>query len=452
MRTFRTFSSHKLRRNIVSALIFAITAFGILFSLHTSPIASNWIWATPKELSSYFGLSDSGSYLRLAMDLRDFRIEPENNWILSLWPPGMPALLFVLLSIPLPITPLIALVVAIFWTLPTYFLLDFFSKEKGLPYILIWVLFWHANPVFWNWLLSEGVFYSEPLGLALSATSCVLLIKLSMTKGSHLKKDLVLAGTTAAASLFFRPTLIFPFASAAFLFAIWFLAKNAQTIRSLFVGTKNLFIQALPFLLPFITITAPWTFIVLTFIHPGNPSWVSNDYLWGQRWMTSEYLNSIGAQFLVEGGANWACLLDPVKCRELEPMAILQLSDNFDNLRRLSFEAAISNPLAFLEFRLGNMSRAWITLPGNPIGSASNATTVLSLIVLILLLVASIIKKRFSIGNYLFASAVLSQVAILIFAHTETRYLLPIHETVIVWITFLYLKGSLNRNVKKEVS
>ncbi len=449
MRTFGTFSSQKLLRNIVSVLIFAITAFGILFSLQTSPMAMSWIWASPKELSSAFGLSDSGSYLRLAMDLRDFRIEPENNWILSLWPPGMPALLFVLLSIPLPITPLIALVVAFFWTVPTYFFLDFFSKEKGLPYILIWVLFWHANPVFWNWLLSEGVFNSEPLGLALSATSCVLLIKLSMTKGSHLKRDLVLAGITAAASLYFRPTLLFPFASAACLFVIWFLAKNAQTKRSLFFSTKNLVNQALPFLLPFIAITAPWTFIVLTIIHPGNPSWVSNDYLWGQRWMTSEYLNSIGGQFLVEGGANWACLLDPVICRELEPMAILQRSDDFDELRRLSFEAAMRNPLAFLELRLGNLSRAWMTLPGNTIGSSSNAATVISSSILILLLVASIIKKSFSKGNYLFAAAALSQVAILIFAHTETRYLLPIHETLVVWVTFLLLQGSLSRKIEK---
>lgn len=175
-------------------------------------------------------------------------------------------------------------------------------------------------------------------------------------------------------------------------------------------------------------------------ITPSSNFLSAGDYVYAQRWLTNEQLDSVGAGFVREGGGNWPCLADPRTCAKLNPIAVPSLQGetvDLERLREATVRSFLSRPDRVLAVKAPIMLRAHASLPGASVDSFSRSAVAFWLATLFLL-AATLRDVRLFDARILALGTIVSFVfvpyAVLFFIHVETRYLLPI--AFAIWTLF----------------
>lgn len=450
-------TSQRGKNTLLYLGLFSATVVGFILNIFFFARVGHYFFAPTEELAEGFGLSDQGSYLRLALDLQDFNLEPDNFWILALWPPGTPVVLAVFEALPGTLLPYLVFSAALLWAIPPYLLIS--SSPKSWTLVIGALSLWTFNPVFHNWLFGAGAFSSESLGLPVLAASVAFLLRSAIS--DRPSRDLYISSALLGLSLYFRATLLpltilaLVAALSVFVASLLFrigremtMAKLSTLLKSLRKVISGYFRYGLIVCL----VAAPWAVLVFTVVNPGSVSWSANEYIWVQKWTSSEELVSQGAAFLVEGGANWPCILNPVQCSAFGNTTMGR--EDFQVAQNAAMGTLFSNPVAFLSLRLENLLYALPSLPGSSIGANQSPVTLASYAIFVTTYFISLrrvqrenLRARLVVNLVFVVSGVVSlaSFAILVVYHIETRYFLPGHIVTLLASGFfasLILKNS----------
>jgi len=408
--------------------------------------------ASPRELISVLGLSDSGNYLRAALDIQDFGIKQENRWIFNLWPPGQILLLAILIKLSIPPVFGMGLLLSALWSLAAVLFIQTLMHNKYKQFLVpLFCMAWFTGAPIMGWNQKEGILGSDGISTAIASIAIILILKLGKQFGNQSVSQVrfagVLIGVLFATISHLRLTFLLAvlFSIVAILFHPKSLKIISQGMRSRkrrrnlednYKLEKKFYVSVA---LTFFLLALPFTLVKLA--STGSPTWSSGDYVWGQKWMSDEMLKSGGANFLVEGGSNWACNIDPIKCREI---AILEnLSGQpysgfgeytFIEFRNMAFFAALEHPGSFLLNRLEVTLDTFETLPGSSIGTKNSGFKGWVLTIgFFAVFVCSLFYLR--IRNLFLAFILLFCLGLyipLVFEHFESRYLIPIQAISII--------------------
>jgi hypothetical protein len=432
-------ASQRRRNTLLYLGLFLATAGGFILNIFYFAQAGHYFFTPTEDLAEGFGGGDQGSYLRLAIDLQDFNVQNDNFWILALWPPGTPVVLALFEALPGTLLPYLVFVVALLWSIPPYLLIS--SSPKSWTLAVAVLSLWTFNPIFHNWLFGTGAFTSEFLGLPIFAASLAFLLRSAISVKPN--RDLYFSAALLGLSLYFRATLLpltmlaFVTVFAVFSISLFFHLRQKTKIVELRTQMENLGTLIAGYfkygLIVFL-VAAPWAVMVFTLVNPGSVSWSANDYLWGQKWTPSEELVSQGGSWLVEGGANWPCILNPAQCSALGSETMGR--QDFQAAQNAAMKTLFSNPGEFLRLRLENLIYAFPSLPGSTIGYNQSPVTLVSYalffttyLVALLRVQEENFRARLAV-NLVFAVSLivsLASFAILAVYHIETRYFLPGH-------------------------
>lgn len=465
-------------RNRPKAIIYLAVFFAFLFltlesllpELENTAYLGVTVSASPEELLNILGSSDSGNYLRGAMDLQDLNIQPDNRWIFFLWPPGQ--MVFLALVIKLGLSPVFSLlfILALLWAFIGASIiikvLNFKYRYVVIP-VIIWA--WFTGSPFLGWNQSEGALGTDGIGAALL---CLFFIYLDAIwkKINEIRDNnpwilgigtAIFMSTLSHIRLVFLFAFIFSFSVFIFKFIIQHLItvydennKKRLALRQKFSYpfSKNRY-----FLIVFVSfmfLAVP--FSLFKFSTTGTFSWSNSDYVWAQPWMTTEYLTENSAGFLVDGGANWACDIDNSKCNQINELELA--TDNpfsgygeftYSEFRKLALLSIVENPLSFAKNRFLNTYKTYTSSAGSAVGLNDNVIKgVLFLVLYLYLIIKSIIRWRSVHELELFGTSMLIGLLLPLFvSHFETRYLIPIQSlTLVIFVCQLGYNSKASRN------
>ena len=415
-----------------------------------------------------FGGSDAGSYLQAALGLRD--LGPwgigGNQWVYNLWPPGMVALNLVAVTVEsaLSIPYLLALVIlisAVWATILTrlWKILEGIAPIAGFVFLVVFLLTSSANP-----MVKVDFAYGDGIAAGLVGLA---VAELWIVKGRSVRenlKRLIYVGFLLSGAMHLRATfetlssflLIVPLV----IYLVWAAVSLASRNLDNFSGRRALAqVSFVAFVAQILSI--PWRAFAGTFIRPGDYRWSTVlDGSWSARWVPTE-LYSPEAGFLRAGHANFACLNDPERCQEIALLEQGSLSPYTGNgfftqeeFREMLLASFLETPLQWAQERFGMFFLGFFSKTGGGIGQLDVLEGLLLLMGVVFgitMLIATGQFNRAGVWISFLTAAGLS--GILLFFHMETRYLLPIKLTMLVFIflvlaEFLAGKTSLKQEPK----
>ncbi|HEY8914000.1 hypothetical protein [Lacisediminihabitans sp.] len=409
------------------------------------------------KLSPVLGGSDAGSYLNAAVDLQDGVMSQAHIWVLNLWPPGMPYLLAALVKLgqgASPVIPMVLLLCAL-WSLVLTFAALIFIPRRAYVSFAIFAVFWIGSPIFTGWTINAGVLGSDGLATALGTLVALGLLWASHTPPSKPRIWLFIALGAALAAL-------------AYLRIMWFNAVPAALVGLVFVvvvryiinrirlrkkprpaadpATRRGLIEWGALGVTFLALCAPWTIYGEAVLHPGSYSWSQSDYQWAQEWMSDKRLDDLGGGFIVAGGGNWPCHLEPLKCAALEEQESVRAApfggaapNTFQFFQKESFTAALTNPLPFVANRAVFTVQTWLTIPGGSVGRFDNIgfgiLTLFAFIGALFILLRDSIRRR-AAGPLMIFLILGANIAVVWLTHFETRYVVPLQAMSILVVAY----------------
>lgn len=406
------------------------------------------------DLLPILGGSDAGSYLGAALDLQDGSLSPAYQWVLNLWPPGMPVILAVLLKIGGGASPVVAMVVilCVLWSTVMTAVAVIFLPRRAYVTVAVFTIVWILSPIFTGWTTKGGVLGSDGLATALGSLVAIGFLWATFAeKPARPRYALfVLLGIGLAALAYLRIMWFYAVPAAlAVLLVVVALRLLILRLRRRPTGiaeNRNGYLSWVALAGTFLALCAPWTVYGEAVLHPGSYSWSQGDYQWAQLWMTDDYLNNNGAGFLETGGANWPCDIDPDRCEELADEELStdapyggQGQNTFSTFQREAILVAITNPGPFVVDRTDYTIRAWLSEPGASVGTFGNvgfgiATLVMFLASLAVLVVWTI--RRRAAGPLLIFLILGANLGVVWLTHFETRYVVPLQAMSLIVTAF----------------
>lgn len=412
--------------------------------------------ASIAQLIPELGSSDAGSYLGAALDLQDGSISPKYSWVLNLWPPGMPYLLAFMIKLgggASPVLPMVVLI-CVLWSLVLATLAGIFLPRRGYITFTVFAIFWLLSPIFTAWTIQNGVLGSDGLATALGTLVAVGLIWASLAGPGGRPRWVLYVGLGAglAALAYLRIMWFYAVPAALGVLAVFVLVRIAvlavRRRSATIVNDRRSYIEWAALGATFVALCIPWTIYGETALHPGNYSWSQGDYQWSQEWMSDDYLKSVGGGFLVSGGVNWPCNLDPEKCKLIADQEFAtstpyggQAPNTFVQFEHDSLKVAIAQPGRFIVNRTDVMVRTWLSSPGGAVGAMDNLvfgglTLVAFFAALVILIWQSAKQRLAAVFMFLIIGA---NIGIVWLTHFETRYLVPVQAMSLVVVAFSVL-------------
>jgi len=452
-----------------SMLIYLAVAFPVLGETEFYGLGLD---ATTPQLLAVLGGSDAGSYTTIAYDFLDGRIEDANRWILNLWPPGVPFLLWVIMLVSggaLPIVPFVV-VTGVLWSAALTLLAALLIKRRAFLLMILVAAAWLGGPLLTGWTVHRGAISSDGISAALTAIVAVALLwigepEFDRIRGWRRQLYFGAIGLLLGMLCLFRVTWLFAIlASAVALVA--FLAIRAL-VRAVRRRRGNEARRPLGGALPWVAavvgfaiVVGPWTVVAGRVIHPGNYSWSLGEYQWAQTWMSDEQLAANDAYFLIDGEVNWACDLDPAQCLQLETDESAKDvpydgsgEHSFGDFQRRAVLAAAANAIPFIGARASTTFVAWMSTPGDRVGAWSNVPfgliSLLAFATALALLVRESIRGRS--GAFLLLMLAGANLGMIWLSHFETRYLMPLQVIglVVVVVVASRHEASLWRRLRR---
>lgn len=442
-------------------LISSVLSGGIGLATHVAIS----IWTPSDEALLAFGPSDAGSYLQAALGLRDrgpWGIAG-NQWVYNFWPPGMVVVnLLVLLAeaaTSIPYTFLLvatsALVLAIIFT-RVLNLVWSRSRRVGTGTFVGLSL----SSLFYPFA-SVNVGYADMLAASFLILAAVELWSVRDMSSNSARRALLRSGVYLAIAMHFRATfetLVTLMLVVGFL--LWFAVFALSRIRGRDLATSlrrvaaqltalGLFAQLL---------SVPWRLIAGMWIRPGDFRWSQVlDTSWGARWTPTRIWEAQGYHFLIGGRANYGCLVDGETCDFIAGSELGTAKpysgEGFysqSDFRDFLLQSVLANPLNYLGERLLSFFRGFFSETGAAVGSwdIPEATLLMVIFLFSFVLFARDSSLR-STGAWfsLFSAASLS--AIVLVFHMETRYLLPVKLSMLVFCAMVLADFSEQRKRDK---
>jgi hypothetical protein len=455
------FGNRFLAAAAITWIFFVLILVNLLPNGLETPYLGVTVSASPQELLPVLGFSDSGNYLRGAIDLQDLVISPDNRWIFNLWPPGQMLLLAIVIKLGWPPVLTLIIVLTFLWSVIGAIIFLKSARAKTwyalVPCVLI---LWFTDSPFVGWNQSEGALGTDGVGAAIL---CLLFIHFS-----HLWEKVSqnatfnpwISGIVVSVILSFLSHLriIFLF-STIFSFILVLTVKFAKQsdksgtssgvrFRNLGASKVGMAQKTKLFLIIFVTFSislVPFTLYKSQIT--GSISWSNSDYQWAHRWMTDEYLIKNNAGFLIAGGANWACEIDQVRCNEIQRSELSYQNPysgfnayKYADFRNLAFLSILRNPIGFLENRLTALGKTFMGDAGAPVGSSGNLLRGgIFLLLYFYLVIRGIARLRHLDEFELFVLFMLiGLLAPLVVAHFETRYLIPVQAISLIVFTYQF--------------
>jgi hypothetical protein len=452
------------------AFFFGYTLLNFLPNGTGTAFLGTSVTANPSELLKVLGGSDSGNYLRGAMDLQDFNIQPSNIWIFNLWPPGQMVILAAILKIGFPPVMSMLLVLAFLWCLVATQVVSNLKSKKYRSFLIpCFLIIWFMGSPLLGWNQVEGALASDGIGSALLCLFLVYLSKFWDSVKNVGKFNPWFPGILCALtlSLLAHLRIVFLFA---ILFSLIVLSLNAayrclrknQGFRvfkdvslSKNPSSKMAFMMITSIF--FVFLSAP--FSIIKYERTGSFSWSNSDYVWAHRWMPDNYLYENNAGFIELGGGNWACEIDAKKCSKIYQTELdsgLPYSGfgtyTYEDFRNLAFKAAMNHPIDFLTNRVDLTIEAFTSKAGAPIGSRNNMYRG---VIFLLLFIASLFmclffKHKKDYLNLAVFGILVGLFVPIVISQFETRYLMPIQALSTVYL-FLNIGAPINKESTLKV-
>ena len=413
--------------------------------------------ATTADLVDGLGFGDGGSYTRLAVDLQHGYISPGNRWILNLWPPGVPFVLLVILKLTgggLPIVPMIVLVGCL-WSLALSLLALILLRRRAFISFGLFAVVWLAGPLLSGWTIHGGVISSDGISAALTAILVIALYFATQDEFQKFSRRIrfgyyFAVGLLLGVLSLFRVTWLFATLASLVALGIYLAVVALRRWRRhrlardpVGQSLKAILTRWSAVVVGFAVLAAPWTIVLGTYVHPGNLSWSTGDYQLAQTWMTDDYLKKGNAGFLIDGKANWACELDPTECAKLMQIETAREhpfdgtgENSFSDFQRRAILAAVEHPAEFVAQRTDVTVRAWLSVPGEPVGSM-RAVGFGIVTLAFFLFSCGLLIRRFCQGHseaFFLLMLAGANIGMLWLTHFETRYMMPLQVIGLVVI------------------
>lgn len=414
----------------VGYLIFlALIAFGmqeVRSEPEIWPVPDVWTMTVDRLIQEGIGFGDPTSFATAAVDVYETGwISEENNWIFNLWPPGFPLIEAAVLSVfgrEAPILAILQGLAVLLHASAAFALYATLRRYINVPAALIGGLIPFAFPV-------TRLFLLQPTGVALGETFAVGFFTLGMLASIAATSRprymfAILAGIALALAAYIRSQFEFILTvqmSVAGVLVVMAILGILRKFLGMPVPKKSLICLAV-IILSTQASMLPWRIYHL--IQEGNPKWVfTADLITLNSVRTDAELDAKGGSFVVRGGGNVVCNINPQTCGKL------------DQARSLFFRTFIEQPVDWLEYKARRMPVYWFA----PIGTwtavlaepswsdlvynAISAVAIMASFTLVLT-ARSIRKDSAWLALSLFNMTLfIAYGAVLVFVHFEARYL-----------------------------
>lgn len=331
------------------------------------PLLQLKINATARDYLNFFNRgNDPGSYVRggllLAGHKWDGTVEVQNKTFkekfrlmnlvgFGMWPPGM----FLMNYIPLKFNVnvkigLYQLIIAnTIWacTFALVSLLLFRNRRLYALFPPILLFF----PLFNQYLLRQGVMYSETYGIALLIMAFSLITAFFSLKKK--KTAMFFAGICFAIGSFFR-SQVFPIAmgTIAILFVFYIIkkVKNNSTTESQEIKQK--------ILVPILILSMSFAIPLITYIKFNHGALFRVPVAWQLPFTVPEYPHAGSRNFLAQGGMRAACIVDLDKCNEIANR--IKTNTEFTKTRNDVLKAFVFHPIKFSSYKLPYAWNFWM--------------------------------------------------------------------------------------------
>lgn len=411
----------------------SILSFGV--SRHESsiyPFSSSWLSPHGIVVRSVYG--DPISFLKAAIDIASTGwYSPSTQWVSNLWPPGFVIVEAIIIksfgmgvALPFILQVISCLLFAVILTiLCTILRLKY--APRFIQYVLPTLIF---APV------STRSFYLGPYGVLFGETFAAFFLALGLLTiclaGFCQKKTLyiVIGSAAVGASAYFRSQfeiyanfIIIVYALAGLVTPLLFLRPFA--LKAYLSGLKPWLIG----LLICVVVMLPWR--VYRMIHLRSTTWVSTSELTYKASVSlTQDLRAAGGDFIIKGGGNLSCLLDPSICgktAEAKSLFFQTLIHHFPSWVRIKL--SLLPRYAFADYRPDGL-----TYPSTPVNflSAAPHAALLGLFSWLVIYSAITIARSLQAGihldwtqvaTFLFVVAIsLASLPIMLLSHFEVRY------------------------------
>lgn len=427
----------------------------IAFGMRDAPSEPNVRAMTIDKIihEGLYRLNDPSSFASAAVDIYETGwIREENNWIFNLWPPGLPLLQAVVLTVfgrDIPILAVLqglavllhaSVALALFWTLHRYVNWTFAVIGGIVPF---------AFPL-------TRVYLLQPTAVALGETFAVGFFALGVLASLSAVREPryvlgVAAGLAFGLAAYFRSQFEFILSIQTlvvlFLLFLTFLGLPRKLL-GLQISRGSMTCLVVIVLSTQISML-PWR--VYHMIHEGTSKWVfTSDLIIGNAVKSDAELNAVGGNFVVRGGGNVVCHINPETC------------NNAELARSNFFQTFFNHPIKWLEYKMGFLPEYWFAPVGNWTDVIAKPTRLdllynilfgifIATAVVLSLFARTIREDTAWIALLVFnVSLVAAYGAILMFAHLEVRYLYfpKFIGTVLFLVQFSMLWG--HRSARKS--
>ncbi len=360
-----------LKSSVLASLFLILLIIG--YPNNSTKFSGYPLTATANEIAVSNASDDVTGYISLGVDVADDgKVSAENLWRVRLFGPGMFYLygsIIAILGSNVQLPLLILLISACLWSLLIVKYYGILSLRIGVPATLLWISILLTCSWFSTGLLNENLLGADSIGLLIFSITIISSFTSSETK--HFLFSGILLGCLTLISARYYVILL--------LISLYFLAVFAANLIKASLGSCdwtfwrqiNIKRPALIILCAFLT-GVPWRLISSQNILPGNYGIRTSEYYWAHRWMSDDFNYANGIGFLSEGGANWACEIDPQTCLRINAFEDLKKS-NFNGsghssheFRTLAVTAVRKHPFLFLENRFNNFIHSWFALYNAP--------------------------------------------------------------------------------------
>lgn len=395
--------------------------------------------STAMEYIRFFGPGDPASYASggLALAGKEWgstyhtaplslikRLQLMNLIGYGMWPPGM----YLLNSLPLmmnsdfPLGFYQVLMASLLWAVAFALIVSFLILRMRLWMVFIVPVFLMSFPLFHNYLMRYGALYSETYGAALMTIGFSLLTFFYYRK--PYKRLMFLGGICFAIACFMRSQM-FPVAvGVSILLGVFsFIGNKDNHINKLKEAT---IIFLLAFYIP-----------IGGYIAFNNGGLFHVEFAWEVPFTIPDFPNAGAGNFLVQGGMRAACIVDGVKCKQIQQQIKKGTILPHANLEVL--KSFLFHPINFSEYKLPIAWRYWM---GNPGSQEYRLDSVIFLFILFFSLAFMVFRK-----HWLFLGFTLVTIAFVFgppfLLHFEVRYFYILNVFLLflpLWLLFISSK------------
>lgn len=413
-----------------------------------------------KEAST---LGDPRSFAMAAIEIAENGwISDANMWVFNLWPPGfilLEAGIVKALGPDVPVILVLQILASALFSVVLLLLYGLLRKsiKPKLAFVLPLVIF--AFPV-------SRVFLLEPLGLTLGESFSIgfFLLAVLLAIQSVMQVSVryaVYSGLCVALSAYFRSQfelILLALTGWGFLFvmALWLTGIRKAYEPAVVRSTIKTIVVVL---LVSNAATMPWR--AYHWAIKGSPAWVYTASLtYRDSVKSDQFLESLGGHWLVVGGGNMVCQVDPSTCLDTEDGIDIYSEEYIDNKKRLFYKTFFENPVEWYSIKFENIGSYWfahigdwmlVTVEPAVIDTVMNGLLLVALIALVVLLFIRRVRLHSLWPVFVWFNVTLFSAYFVVFSlvHFEIRYFyFPKIAGVFMMIIAVGLYNQVRRGVR----